>query len=242
MRVSLTAAFIGLVCAPLFAQAPKPAGTPPPAPAAASAVAAAPATAAASATPPKVQNSDLDFSYGLPPDWEHVAPATPAAPGPYPELPPPAKKGNGCVEVALTARRGTPSSVVVVMALPFGCYGQAMAASDLTGFGTGAEEGLKESFEIVDPVYGNYSLGSHNVWIERARGTPKGQPQLPYTFEIACTLLKKGAICWMTMAADDASLKAFEQQPVTLEGDAFDALVPATFIDLAPATKPNKPS
>jgi hypothetical protein len=247
MRGSLTAAFIALVCTALFAQAPAPVAT---APAATSAAVAAPATtpaavrasAAAPAAPPKVQNSDLGFSYGLPSDWEFVALPPPLPTGPYPDLPPPAKKGNGCVEVALTARRGTPTSVVVVMTLPFDCYGQAMAASDLAGFGTGAEEGLKESFDIVDPVYGNYPLGSHNVWIERAKGTPKGQPQSPYTFEIACTLLKKGAVCWMTMAADDASLKAFEQQAVTLEGDAFDALVPATFIDLAPATKPNKPS
>jgi hypothetical protein len=55
-------------------------------------------------------------------------------------------------------------------------------------------------------------------------------------------LLKKGAVCWMTMAADAESLKAFEQQAVTLEGDAFSALVPAGYVDLAPSAKPAKPS
>jgi hypothetical protein len=46
----------------------------------------------------------------------------------------------------------------------------------------------------------------------------------------------------MTMAADAESLKAFEQQAVTLEGDAFSALVPAGYVDLAPSAKPAKPS
>lgn len=133
LRGSLTAAFIALVCTPLFAQAPKLAATPAPAPTAAPAAVSAPAAAGAPATPPKVQNSDLGFSYGLPSDWELVAPPPTAPPGPDPDLPPSAKKGNGCVEVALTARHGAPASVVVVMALPFDCYGQAIAASDLAG-------------------------------------------------------------------------------------------------------------
>lgn len=220
VRIPLALVFLALGCSPLSAQTPAP----------------------SAAAPPQVQNDDLGFSYGLPPDWDFVAPPPPPPPGPYPDLPPPAKKGNACVQIALTARHGTPASVVVVIELPFDCYGQAMTASDLPGFGSGAQEGLKEAFEIADPIYGNYPLGSHNLWIERATGTPKGHPQPPYTFEIACTLLKKGAVCWMTMAADAESLKAFEQQAVTLEGDAFGALVPAGYVDLAPSAKPSKPS
>jgi hypothetical protein len=132
--------------------------------------------------------------------------------------------------------------VVVVVALPFGCFGQSIAQSALPGLASGVEEGFKESFELVDPVNGTYALGSHAVWIERSKGTPKGQPQAAYTFEIACTVLKKGAVCWMAMAADEDSLKTFEQQAVTLEGDSFGALAPMDRIQFEPVAKPQKPS
>ena len=79
---------------------------------------------------------------------------------------------------------------------------------------------------MTHPVEGNYTLGSHEVWIERAKGTPKGHPENPFTFEIACTVLAKGAACWMTMAADWPSLRAFERAPVTLDGEVSPALVP----------------
>jgi hypothetical protein len=139
------------------------------------------------------------------------------------------KKGNACTQVELTARRGTPASVVVVVALPFGCYGQALTDKNLADFAAGASEGLKQTFDVTNPVLGGYSLGSHNMWIERANAK--------YTLEIACTLMQKGAACWMAMAADAASLQTFEQESVTLEGDAFEAIVPATAIQ-APAAAP----
>jgi hypothetical protein len=147
------------------------------------------------------------------------------------------KKGNACTQVELTARRGTPASVVVVVALPFGCYGQALTDKNLADFAAGASEGLKQTFDVTNPVLGGYSLGSHNMWIERANGVVKGQPNAKYTLEIACTLMQKGAACWMAMAADAASLQTFEQESVTLEGDAFEAIVPATAIQ-APAAAP----
>jgi hypothetical protein len=79
------------------------------------------------------------------------------------------------------------------------------------------------------------------MWIERANGTVKGQPASKYTLETACTLMQKGAACWWTMAADAANLQIFEQSPVTLEGDAFDTLVPADAVkSLSPAA--GKPS
>jgi hypothetical protein len=137
-----------------------------------------------------------------------------------------AKKGDACVEVVLTAKHGTPASVVMVMALPFACYGQSLKPGDLANFGAGAAAGLKQTFDVTDPVEGNYTLGSHAVWIERAKGTPKGHPENPFTFEIACTVLAKGAACWMTMAADWHSLHAFERAPVTLDGETFAGLVP----------------
>ncbi len=137
------------------------------------------------------------------------------------------KKGLACVELALTARHGDPASVIVEVALPFACFGQEMSENDLPGFASGASEGLKQSFDFGEPVYGTYSLGSHSMWIERAKGAPKGHPEIPYTVEITCSLLKKAAVCWMTMAADDGALKTFEYGAVTLDGEPPIPLVPA---------------
>ena len=111
-----------------------------------------------------------------------------------------------------------------------------MAASDLESFGEGAAQGMKQALDVTEPFQATYSLGSHTIWIERADGTPKTHDESPFTFEIACTVLKKGAACWMTMAADPASLQAFEQSTVSLDGEAATKLVPANpFL-------PNKPS
>jgi hypothetical protein len=200
------------------------------------------APAAAPAQPAQVERDDVGFSYGLPADWQLVAPPpAPKALVPYPTAIAP-KKGDACIDVALTARHGASASVVVVLALPFNCYGQTLAASDLANFGSGAAEGLKQSFAIMSQAQARYSLGSHPVWVERADGTPKDRPENPYTFEIACTVLEKGAACWMTMAADAASLHDFEQQAVTLDGDKFEALVPAADAPTVPTPGLKKPS
>jgi hypothetical protein len=201
-------------------QAPSPA--PPAAP-------VAPAVPSASA--PTHANA-LGFSYTVPTDWEVVD-----AQGTLPKAKEEAnktanseeeKKGLACVQVALTARHGDPVSILVEVALPFDCFGQQMTEKDLPGFAAGASEGLKQSFDIGVPVFGNYALGSHSMWIERAKGTPKGHPELAYTVEITCSLLKQAAVCWMAMAADDTALQVFERGAVTLDGESANALVPAT--------------
>jgi hypothetical protein len=179
----------------------------------------------------------LGFRYDLPSDWTVIeakpsSPEVKTAPAQAP-VTEEQKKGTACIQVALTAMHGSPSSVIVVVALPFDCYGQSMSEDDLKGFGSGAADGLKQAFDIVAPVYGSYALGSHRFWIERAKGNPKGKPETQYTLEIACSVLKKGAACWMTMAADEASLRAFEQSLVTLDGEAATPLVPATAFDQA---------
>jgi hypothetical protein len=79
-------------------------------------------------------------------------------------------------------------------------------------------------------------LGSHSLWIERAKGNPKGHPEMPYTLEIACSLLKKAAVCWMTVAGDAQALKEFEGTAVVLDGDSYSGLVPATAFDKKPAS------
>jgi len=225
MRVALAAALFVLGCVPLAAQAPAPAAGQSAIPA--QAATPAPAAAATTALLPQVEDSDVGFNYSLPSDWVFVAPPpAPKVTVPFPDAVS-AKKGDACVEVVLTARHGTPASVVVVVALPFACYGQTMKPGDLENFGAGAAEGLKQTFDITEPVEGNYTLGSHAVWIERAKGTPKSHPENPFTFEIACTVLARGVACWMTMATDWHSLHAFERAPVTLDGETYAELVPA---------------
>lgn len=184
----------------------------------------------------------IGYSYQLPSDWTVVdtkrlpEPAAPTA-----SLAP-TKKGTACISVPRTAKHGDPASVIVVVELPFDCYGQAMTAGDLASFGSGVAEGLKQTFDLTDPVQGAYTLSGHTLWIERAKGNPKGQtqvksqaqPAIQYTVEIACSMLKKAAVCWMTTAADEASLHAFQQMPVTLDGEAAAPLVPSTAFDKAP--------
>lgn len=181
---------------------------------------------------PVVHFSELGFSYSLPSDWQ-VAEAQPTPPEIREKQSQDAKseiekKGVACLQIALTARRGDPPSVIVAMALPFDCFGQSMTERDLPGFAEGGSEGLKQSFDLSEPTAATYSLGTHNLWIERAKGTPKGHPEANYTIEISCGLLKKAAVCWMTMAADESTLRTFENGAVVLDGDSFPALVPVS--------------
>lgn len=196
---------------------------------ASSAPAAKPVT---SVLPPEVKDSDIGFSYSLPEEWEALASQLPTADIPYPTVVGP-KKGNACAQVELTARHGSPYSVIVVVALPFDCYGETLTDKNFSDFASGTAEGLKQTFDIANAEVTNYSLGNHKIWIERANGTVKGQPDSKYTLETACTLMQKGAACWWTMAADAAHLKTFEESKVKLEGDAFDSLVPAGTVKAA---------
>jgi hypothetical protein len=197
------------------------------------------ALAAQTPTPALEAHPDpLGFSYSLPSDWEVVHAPT------LPEVKEQAqdnaasedeKKGVACAEIAFAARHGNPTSVIVVVELPFACFGQSMTNKDLPGFAQGAAEGIRQTFDITDPVNGDYKLGSHNMWIERAKGTPKGHPEAsPYSVEIACTVLKKAAVCFMGMIAGDDALKVFESGLVTLENDSPAALVPQNAFEKKP--------
>ena len=110
-----------------------------------------------------------------------------------------------------------------------------MTDKDLPRFARGASEGLKNTFNISAPVYGAYSLGSHSLWIERAKGTLIDRPEVQYTVETVCSILKKAAVCWMAMAADNAELQTIERGAVVLEGEAPVALVPETAFDKKPS-------
>jgi hypothetical protein len=200
----------------------------------------------ASAPAAQAHASGLGFSYSLPSDWD-VVDTKPTLPAVRQKVENEAasedeKKGAACAQVALTAKHGDPASVVVVVALPFACFGQEMTAKDLPDFASGASEGLKKSFDLADPLRGAYSLGAHSVWIERAKGTLIGHAEVKYTVETVCSILKKDAVCWMTMAADDAALQSFEHGAVTLDNEAPAALVPANAFAAPPAPATSLPA
>jgi hypothetical protein len=204
MKSAIFAAFLVLCAAPLAGQAP-----------------ASPAA--------KTHIDPLGFSYSVPADWELID-LQPALPAVRQQLDKGAsageKKGMECTQVTFGARHGNPSAVIIIVALPYDCFGHKMTDSDLPAFGLGSAEGLKKSWNTVDPVYGAYTLGSYSVWIERATGNPIGHPELVRTIEVVCGILKSAGVCWMTMAVDDASLKVFEQGQVVLDSDSPVALVP----------------
>jgi hypothetical protein len=201
-------------------------------------LAQAPAPAATAATSPQVHSNALGFSYTVPADWEVVD--GPSLPVVQQQAQKDAatdaeKRGINCVQIALTARHGSPASVVVVVDLPFDCFGEQMTDKDLPGFAQGAAEGITRTFDLTDPVYAAYSLGTHSVWIERSKGAVKDHPELVYTVETVCSVLKKGAVCWMALAADKDALAAFEGGAVMLDSDAQPALVPATAFEKKPS-------
>jgi hypothetical protein len=220
MTARLLAALLFLCASPLSAQAP----------------ASAPVV-----VPAQVHTNDIGFSYNLPSDWE-VVDIQSSVPAIKDKVEKEAtsegeKIGASCSQVALTARHGTPSSVVVVIVVPYSCLGQEFTAKDLPDFGAGVSEGLKSTFVISNSVYGDYSLGSHRLWIERASGKLRDNPDAAYTVETVCSLLKKGAVCWMVMALDSSSLHTIEQGALSLEGEAAPGLVPVNAFDKRPPVK-----
>src|ERR1700722_17020492 len=114
------------------------------------------------AVAPKAHASDLGFTYSLPSDWE-VVNASPTLSGVKEQAQQNAatedeKKGVACVQIALTARGGRPTSGVVGGEFPFARFGPTITSKDLPGFAQGASEGIKQSFDVADPVYGDYTL------------------------------------------------------------------------------------
>ena len=195
-------------------------------------------TATAAADQPSISprvaqtHSDaIGFSYSLPLDWE-IVDTKPMLPVLKQQQTQAAasedeKKGIACAQIAMMARYGTPASVIEIMAVPYDCFGQKFTDKDLAGFASGVAKGLNKIFYTKDQVYSAYALGTHSVWIERANGTAIDHPEFKRTIEIVCSLLKKGAVCWMALAVDDSALQTFEHGAVTLDSDAPTALVPA---------------
>ena len=191
------------------------------------------------APPPSPTAEDLGFTYHIPAGWNPID-----AQSTLPEVKQhqletaktdEEKREIACIQVPISARGGNPPSFLAVMGLPFDCFGQIMTEKDLPGFAAGSSEGPRAVFDFGTSDFGSYALGKHSMWVERAKGNPKGHPEMVYTLEIACSLLKKAAVCWMTVAADEQALKNFESTAVTLDRDFFSELVPATAFDKKPA-------
>jgi len=185
------------------------------------------------------QFNDLGFSYNVPHDWE-VLSIPPTMDQKKSEASQNAatdeeRRGLACLEPVLTARDRESGSVLSVEALPFACFGHQMTNDDLPGFAAGAPEVLKQSFDLGEPTFATYALGTHSMWIERAHATLKDHPEVPFTVEIACGLLKKAAVCWLAVAGNDDALHAFERAAVTLDGETLSALVPPTAFDKKPS-------
>jgi hypothetical protein len=233
MKTRLFAALFVLCAVPLAAQAP---ATPD-----ASTVPASPAVEPVPIPPPpsdaQAHTSDLGFSYSIPPDWDVVdtKPMLPAAlQQAARDYGNEAAKMAACVQLPLTAHHGNPPSAIAVFGLSFDCIGHTFTAADIPGIASGFSEGMKNSIQIANPVNNTYTLGTHSMWIQRASGSLIGHPEIKRTMETVCSVLKKGVVCWMTMAADDATLQTFEQGAVTLDDDAATALVPADALQKKP--------
>ena len=139
-----------------------------------------------------------------------------------------------CVQLPLTAHHGSPPSTIAVVGLSFDCVGHSFTAQDLPSVASEASDNLKKNIEIAGPVINTYTLGTHSMWIQHASGSLVGHPEIKRTMETVCSVLKKGVVCWMTLAADDVSLQIFENGTVTLDEDAATALVPADALQKKP--------
>ncbi|MGB8259690.1 MAG: hypothetical protein WCE75_05045 [Terracidiphilus sp.] len=193
-------------------------------------IAALPAqTPSAPAT--RAYSSPLGFSYSFPADWQ-VVDMSATLPDAQKQAQQKAasedeKRGAACIQIALSARHGSPVSTVVALVLPFACLGSEMTEKDLPGMASGAIDGISPNFNLGEPVFGSYSLGRHSLFIERVSASLKGNMGAQFTIESVCTLVEKGAVCWMAMAATDPDLAVFEHGLVTLDKEPPTALVPA---------------
>lgn len=197
------------------------------------------AAAPAAASPPapntfeyKDDTGASSFTYSYPSDW-NVVDSKPMMPvvrqkveeGAQSEM---EKRGAECTQLALLLRHPANGSSIIVIAVQYQCIGAAINENDLPAAASGVAEGMKKSFDIVDPSYGAYKLGSHSFWIERAKATPRSHPETMVTLETACTMLKKAMVCWMGFAHDQDAVRTFESGLTSLDGDPPLTLVPAT--------------
>lgn len=136
------------------------------------------------------------------------------------------QKGADCAQIQLMIRHGDPRSVILILYLEYACVGKSLNQSDLASTGMGISQGLTKNFDLPNPTYGAYRLGSHPFWIERGDAKVRNHPEKSVMLETACSMLKKGLVCWMGMAATLDAIATMESSKVSLEGEDPVALVP----------------
>ena len=197
------------------------------------ATASAPGDAAPSTTKTFEYKDDAGlryFSYAYPSNWE-VVDAKPVMPAVRQKVEEGAasdseKIGAQCTQLALVLREPVLKSSIVVVALPFACVGPVIKESDLPAVATGVSEGVKKGFDVSNSVNATYRSGQHSFWAERTQATSKDHPELAYTLETACTMLKKAVVCWMGFARNQDAIHVLEGGLTSLEGDPPSDLVP----------------
>jgi hypothetical protein len=142
-----------------------------------------------------------------------------------------ATRATECRQMVMMLALPKPrSGAVVITAIPSDCVGRTLAEKDLPVLQSLASQNATSALDVTSVRAGNYMLGSHNVWIKRFLGTPKGQPRKPTTAELVCALPAKAFVCWSAVVGNEEELKAFEYGAVTLDGDSAPALVPPAAI------------
>ena len=106
------------------------------------ALAAAPLRAQAPS--PASPTAALGFTYTLPAEWKD-APTQSTLPAARQNAMQSAKNpgqelGVACAQVVLSAQTGKPPSVIVIVALPFPCYGQPLTAKELPRYAAGVSD------------------------------------------------------------------------------------------------------
>lgn len=237
IRIAIMAMLAGSVC--VGAQTPADDHNP-----ASSSAAASSGTASPGSSEPAKFKSNFGFSYTYPSDWEVVdsKPMLPAIQLKAGETASSDAERHAidCTQLALMIRHGTPKSVILVVVLPFECAGVHIKQSDLASVASGVSTGLKKGFEIHDPIYGAYKLGTHDFWAERSHAISKNHPELEVTLETVCSIAKDSLVCWMNLARDDEAIKVFESGLASVEDDLPAALVPASAFKQVEVLKPEK--
>lgn len=177
-----------------------------------------------------VYSDESGFSFSYPSDWEVVdsKPLLPVAQMQARERATSAaeRQGASCTQLALILSKPSAQARIVVLTIAYDCVGGIIKQSDLAAVGTGISAGMKKSMLITEPTYAAYRLGTHEMWVERANGSPLTHPESKSSVETVCTMLKKSLVCWMDVSGTAEGIAALDNATVTLEGERASALVP----------------
>lgn len=179
-------------------------------------------------------SSDFGFQYTYPAGWTRVDTASMMPSIQMQQqaraLTDKAKRAAACTHIGLLVTRSNPTMKIIIIELPYSCYGSSYQDSEVSTYGPGVLDGLGQQFDIGAPTSTTtYKLGKHSIWANRSHATLKQHPDQPYEMETVCTILSKAAVCWVAIAEQAQMLSVLEQGQVSLDGDPLVALVPPAF-------------